>query len=243
MPIRPATYHDLYPASKALTAAFKDESFHGPFLHPRRHEYPNDMYLYFLRRLRVYYAKTIDNGQLLVSFQTNAEGTEECITGFAYWDRKTAKPRSSLYGRIAIKAAEWYNYAESLIYPNRAVDQAVLNAIEGMGPFIGHHWTGSRTENWYLDLMAVDPSKQKQGYGREMVRWGFDRAREEGVGCSVVSAEGKERFYQACGYDVGCGRVSDYGGEANPVHSVAGGAIFFWDNGIEPVGVKKYGEA
>ena len=242
MPIRPAKYHDLDPAAKVLAAAFKDEALFGAVLHPQRDKYPDSMYLYFLRKLRVEYTKGSNGRQMLVSYQASADGQEECVTGIGYWVRMTAKPETNLYSNAAVKAAEWYNYVESFVYPDRALDTSKANILQQSKPFCQHHWTGTRAEGWYLDLLGIDPFKQKRGYGRELVLWGFDRAREEGVGCSVLSSAGSEPFYQSCGFDVLAGTCSDHGGDANPLRDVAGGAILFWDNGIEPVGVKKYGE-
>ena len=112
-----------------------------------------------------------------------------------------------------------------------------------MEPYTEHYFTGTRAETWYLAAIGVDPTHEKRGYGRELVKYGFDRAKEEDVGCSVICADGKENFYQACGFDVVVGYVSDEGGEENPARNISGGQIRFWDNGREPEGIKKYGEA
>ena len=75
------------------------------------------------------------------------------------------------------------------------------------------------------------------------MKYGFDRAKEEGVGCSVISSAGRENFYRACGYDVNVGRAGDFGGEKNPLHNVEGGAVLFWDNGRSLEGVESYVES
>ena len=115
--------------------------------------------------------------------------------------------------------------------------------MEQVEPFQKHHWSGTRAESWYLAILCVDPACGKRGYGRQLVNYGFDRAKKESVGCSVISAEGKENFYQACGFDVHVGMAKDAGGDENPLKDVPGGSIFFWDNGIKPECIKSYGKA
>lgn len=242
MPPRKVTYADILPASKLLAKAFETEELFGEYIHVNRAQYPDDLYLWFLWQLRTDYFRGPDNVMLL-TYQADADGKEECITGFAQWIRKRAHPpKLSWYNQAMLKAVEAYNYSESLICPDRAADPTRIDVLQRADPFTKHHWTGTRAENWFLSLLGVDPAHEKKGYGREMVKWGFERAREEGLGCSVISAVGKERFYRACGYDVEVGTATDEGGDANPLKDVAGGTIHFWDNGKKPEGIKKYGE-
>ena len=93
-----------------------------------------------------------------------------------------------------------------------------------------------------LLLLGVSPDHEKQGYGRELVKYGFDMAKDDGFVVGVISAAGKERFYRSCGFDVEDGRISDEGGDENPLKDIPGGTIFFWDNGKMPEGIMKYGE-
>ncbi|KAK4504752.1 hypothetical protein PRZ48_002714 [Zasmidium cellare] len=237
---RPATYADLVPAAKCLARAFKDEPMHGDVLHPHRKEYPDDMYLFFLHNLRIQYVSGPDV-HLHVSTTTDSTG-KEVITGLSQWRRLRAKPHQSLYTATMVKAMQRYNSLESLIYPNRALDPSKVSILGEMWPFMAHHWTGTRAEVWDLSTLGVDPAYSKQGIGRELVKWGFEQAKREGVGCSVISSEGNERFYERCGFDVVVGTAGEFGGEANPGREIAGGTIHFWDNGVEPKGVKKYGE-
>lgn len=89
-------------------------------------------------------------------------------------------------------------------------------------------WTGQRAESWYLECLAVHPSFQGRGQGRALVAWGLEQARREGVAASVIAADGRERFYKKCGFDVG--PVARSGeGEGNPLREVPGGLVFFRD--------------
>lgn len=136
-----------------------------------------------------------------------------------------------------------YNYLESFVYPDRAADPSRLNALQGIERYTGHHWSGTRAETWYIALLATDPAYRKQGYGRELVKYGFDRAREEGMGCSVVGSEGSYKFYETCGFDVMAGFATDELPEDSPIKNLGGGQIRFWDGGKKPEGIKRYGEA
>lgn len=243
MPVRLATYSDLLPASKFLAKAFRDEDLFGVYMHPKRTEYPDDMYLQFLNKLRIGWASGPSN-HFLVSFKKDANG-QEILTGIARWQRMSAANATpSLYTIASLNAMKAYIYLESFIYPNRAVDPTRVSILARVAPYIEHFWTGTRSEVWNLDFLGVDPDQGRQGFGRELVAWGFEQARKEGVGCSVIASDGKERFYQNCGFDVVVGTVRDFGGDANPIKrdGIKGGTILFWDNGIEPSGLKEYGE-
>lgn len=243
MPIRPAVYSDLLPASKFLARAFQDEDLFGIYMHPKRNQYPDDMYLHFLNKLRIGWASGPSN-HFLVSYKTDSTG-QEILTGIARWQRlSAANGTPSLYTKTSLNAMKAYIYLESFLYPNRAVDPSRTGILGPVGPFIGHFWTGSRSEVWDLDFLGVDPDHGRQGFGRELVAWGFEQARRDGVGCSVIASDGKERFYQSCGFDKVVGTVRDFGGERNPMvtEGIKGGTILFWDAGRDLSGVKEYGE-
>lgn len=131
-------------------------------------------------------------------------------------------------GRLAKPTATACAKLSSYVYRNRAADPANEFIIERSYPFLGHIWTGSRSESWYLEALGVHPDYQSQGHGRALVAWGIDQAEKEGVACSVISAWGKETFYRNCGFDKeDCGHAGQ--GDGNPLADVKGGIIFFKD--------------
>lgn len=111
------------------------------------------------------------------------------------------------------------------IWPNRAADPAEEDVMERVMPLVADSWAGDRAESWYLELLAVHPDYQGKGVGRMIVRWGLDRADEEGVCASVISTTGKEPFYQKCGFHLEDGRVGR--GAGNPLAWYAGGRMFW----------------
>ncbi|KAK5676808.1 hypothetical protein LTS10_010572 [Elasticomyces elasticus] len=230
MPIRPLTYADIPPISRILAAAFKETAITGQFCHPYREQYPEGMYLLFLRHLREQYMKTSPENILLVSYTTDINSQKTVITGFAHWYRKRLSPLPRSWpAYLGIKAVETYNYVESLIYPNRALDPGRFAALRGIEPFISHHWSGSRADIWHLELLAVVPEFGGRGIGGELIAWGFEKAQSEGLGCSVSAAVGTERFYRKNGFVIEAGNVKDEGGEANPFvrFGLVGGTVMF----------------
>ena len=128
----------------------------------------------------------------------------------------------------------------TFLSPNRAVSLEHELIIERSYDYVDHIWTGERSESWYLECLAVHPEYQKRGHGRALVKWGLEQARKEGIACSVIAADGKEKFYQACGFDVGpVGRAGE--GEGNPTREVAGGLMFFKDKEGLVLPVREFG--
>lgn len=120
------------------------------------------------------------------------------------------------------------NRIVSTIWPNRAADPAKHDLESHMYSFVRQIWSGPRANCWDLACLAVVARHRKRGYGRQLVGWGLEQAEREGVVASVLSADGKEAFYQRCGYGPVVGRATD--GEGNRLAGrIRGGAIMFRD--------------
>ena len=127
------------------------------------------------------------------------------------------KPLTVLRNRIAC-----------FVRPNRAADPAMSNAGAVISSLIGHHWSGPRSTGWYLSMLAVKPAHQGQGYGRNLVSWGIERAQQQRVPASVISGVRKDDFYRRCGFNIVVGNSTE--GEGNPLKNINdGGTIFFRD--------------
>ena len=165
----------------------------------------------------------------------------EVVTGVAHWSRMgggggARRESSTPHARLApwdprnvlLPLARGYAALASWWRPNRAADPAKEDIIERSYSFLDHIWTGERAQSWYLESLGVRPEYQNRGLGRKLVQWGLDQAEREGVSASVIAADGKERFYQLCGFDVEpVGRSGE--GENNPLADVPGGLVFFRD--------------
>ncbi|KAH0285564.1 hypothetical protein M436DRAFT_37431 [Aureobasidium namibiae CBS 147.97] len=228
MPIRPANFADLLPAAHVCAKAFFDEDLFGQRIHPHRSAFPGDMYLFFLRQLRTDFFD--GHTRIIVSHLKDNPAT---ITGVAVWTRKgpggarlSASQSWSAWftGRFIIPI---YNSLSTLFHPNRAADPSQLDVLERAGPFTEHYWkVPERLENWYLALLGTGPEYQGHGFGKELLKWGIERAEEEGICVSLVSANNKDGFYKRYGVDQEVGWASE-GGEDNPLHDIAGGMILF----------------
>lgn len=169
--------------------------------------------------------------------------SEERVVGVAHWSRAADVPRTHALSNYACGMAlprwsplrllqplvklYWSFLTRFNIRPNRAADAEQEDVVERSYGFLDHVWTPANCRDpvWYLESLAVTPEYQSCGIGRELVRWGLDKAEQEGICCSVVSAMGKERFYQRCGFDVGPVGWSGEG-EGNPLQNVSGGLIY-----------------
>ncbi|KAK6429328.1 hypothetical protein LTR95_014525 [Oleoguttula sp. CCFEE 5521] len=248
MPFREATYADILPASHILARAFKDDGFMGRYLHPHLDKYPCDLQKRYVRSLRAQWASMSSEEKLFVSYKPTPDGMgEECLTGVAGWTRRRAVAKPAGWSTYAWKTAVSYvNMVDEYFNPDRAADPENHKIFEKLSPYNKHHWTGSRAEVWYLNVIGVDPAFEGQGIGRELVAWGFEQAKQDGVGTSCIAASGRDDFYRRCGFDVQDGISGDAGPDEElrkEVRSIGGGMVHFWDGGKQPVGVKKYGEA
>lgn len=117
--------------------------------------------------------------------------------------------------------------AHAWIWPDRASDPKDEDIVERAYPVFHSAWSGNRAESWYLAALAVRPDFQGKNVGRKLVQWGLERAQEDGVCASVISADGTEGFYRKCGFDEQHGSAKQ--GEGNPL-ALAGirGADMFW---------------
>jgi GNAT superfamily N-acetyltransferase len=81
----------------------------------------------------------------------------------------------------------------------------------------------------------VHPDYHGRGYGRKLVEQGLEVSRNDGTGnlpACVIAADGKEVFYQKCGFGNLVGWVSrtfDDKGRDNPLrlNGVSGGAVLW----------------
>ncbi|OAP58666.1 hypothetical protein AYL99_07756 [Fonsecaea erecta] len=234
--IRRARFSDLSAAARVCSLAFDDDVLFGRLIHPYRKSYPGDVDKYWYRRFVVDWWDP--SHVFLVATVTAEDGWGEVVTGVAHWSRIAPSwkenykagwgyawwdPRRLFQpiARLAVGILSWLS-------PNHAASPTDENIIERSYNYLDHIWTGPRSESWYLECLAVDPKYQNQGQGRALVMTCLWQAQKEGIACSVIAADGKERFYQACGFDIGpVGRSGE--GEGNPLRDVPGGLVFFKD--------------
>ncbi|KAM5497979.1 hypothetical protein McanMca71_006604 [Microsporum canis] len=244
MPIRLARYSDLEAISSALAEGFHEEEVMGPLLHPYRQEYPVDYLNYWRRKCLekwwnysyVFIVSFIEQDQKPDEREDgrpddrsdDKSSVREVITGVAQWHRMGPgweaiwKPLGRWDPRLLISSLISIYHDYFLEYLPTGLLPGLLSlrrrALYASPPH--------RQVNWSLSCLAVRPKYQRLGHGRELVAWGLDRAREEGIAASVLAAKGKDTFYRRCGFTELAGWATD--GEGNPLKGVVeGGAVMF----------------
>jgi GNAT superfamily N-acetyltransferase len=110
-------------------------------------------------------------------------------------------------------------------------------------PFTAEFYRAThRRTHWALEFLAVHPVYQGEGRGRELVQVGMstiagrcgaakERDDNDRLPVSVIAAEGKEGFYQKCGFNelVGWVSESEPDGQENPLkaHGIGGCAVLW----------------
>ncbi|KAL6703366.1 hypothetical protein ACN47E_009708 [Coniothyrium glycines] len=218
--IRRATPADE-PALAALsTIAWFNECLFGDTIHPNRHEYPDDVQIFWHQAMRKHFYCNTE----VILVATTTEEEQEKIVALAIWQRQGDD------AGVKQVQEEWSNPGPNAFPPlssenNRALNPSKRTILEDAFPYFAHYWDGERRNNWYLSLCGTHPDYQGRGYGRQLVLWGLDRAREENVHASVVASEGNSPFYLRCGYDEVIANVTK--GEGNPLNGVSGGDLLF----------------
>jgi GNAT superfamily N-acetyltransferase len=227
MYLRPATPQDEPAIAAVCAAAFFDEPLFGQYIHPLRHQYPDDVQIFWHERVRKFFQEP--RNKLIVA-TVNEDGTEK-IVGMAVWQRQGDDA-----GAHKIMQ-EWQDpgpnaFAALPSTNNRAIDPSRQTILWDASPFFKHHWQGTtyglpRENNWYLNLCCIHPGYQKRGVGQLLVRWGLGLAAAENVHASVTTSHANEHFYLRCGFDEIVGTCSE--GEANPMRlaGIPGGEILW----------------
>ncbi|KAF2732924.1 hypothetical protein EJ04DRAFT_513568 [Polyplosphaeria fusca] len=234
MPIREANFFEIPAIGSICSAAFFEEDLFGRTMHPHRHKYPEDFTFFWQGMVRKNW--TDWRKRMLVACTKDEMTGKEKLVGMAIWHRQGEggkKMELASYDprKLITPLAKQANTLTSHLYPNRAADLANLDILERGFPFCMHHWASkpdepfSRSENWYLSLLAVHPDHQGEGFGRELVEWGIKEADNEGVCASVMSSYGTDPFYLKHGFDEVIGDATE--GDGNPLKGVKGGSILF----------------
>lgn len=225
MPIRPATFSDLVPTARILAAAFHDDELLGVIIHPWRTQYPNDMYLFFIQAMRQTFYAGPDHVHLVAYDKENGK---QRLTGYAHWIRKRSEPRKqTLYQTFMTGIMSIYNYVESWLKPNRAIDASKTGLLDETDPVLQKLLVEGREECWYLSLLGVDPTIHRSGQGRQLVSYGLEQAEKEEIAAGLVASSPAEGFYRRLGFNVDLGLIGEVKGLANPFVDVEGGRVMF----------------
>jgi GNAT superfamily N-acetyltransferase len=202
MPIRFATPQDE-PAIAALCAvAFFEEGLFGEYIHPYRHQYPDDSKIFW--HLHTRKAFRDDAGAQKV-MQEHVAPSDDAFVPLPSTNNLAIEPSRAT---ILQDTAPFFKHHW----------EGITNGLP-------------RASNWYLDLLCVSPAYQKRGLGQPLVRWGLERARAEHVHASTTSSFKNETFYLRCGFDEIVGNCGDGEGNPMRAAGIKGGDILWkWAN-------------
>jgi hypothetical protein len=115
MPIRPATPTDEPAMASLLAKSFFDESLFGPVIHPYRHQYPDDVKIFWSERLRK--AWPTRNKRFLVAVTT--ELGMERVVGVAVWQRQGDDEGSRKVEESWEDVGEWFRHTDEFTVADR----------------------------------------------------------------------------------------------------------------------------
>ncbi|KAL7269871.1 hypothetical protein RUND412_007447 [Rhizina undulata] len=227
--LREATLQDVNRIADIGTAAFKDDALHIA-LHPGIREHlPAYRYSYHLQRVRRYILRP--RMRTIVAIADDGE-----IAGYAAWERhgddggaeKVEREKENLLLRIERCIVNYTDRIYSHLYPNPSVDPVTLAEFHAvMEKEEKHFWSSPERKNrWHAAVLGVYPKYQRKGVGGHLLRYGLEKALEDGVGAGLESSTAGEGLYLKSGFAL-VGRLSDISDKAE----FSAGVMFCEDPG------------
>lgn len=93
----------------------------------------------------------------------------------------------------------WESRYHAIVSPDRSVDlerldQYLRASAVDCFPFDAH------PELWYLSTLAVDPTQQRRGIGRQLVQWGLQHAQREQIPVGLEPSAKGVGLYESLGF-------------------------------------------
>ncbi|KAK5109969.1 hypothetical protein LTR62_006336 [Meristemomyces frigidus] len=215
MPVRFATKDDVGTMARISSEAFWDDELFGEVIHPYRDQHPDGPRLYWLALIRKGWQDPAN------TFLVSTTGDEKNkVAAWAQWTRKGRKETAADEDSMR-KQVEW-----PALPPNEAAHPERITYLERSYDHISHQWTGAREQAYDIAILATLPSHQGEGHGKALMQWGIQRATSEQVPISVISALGKDGFYNKLGFTIPAGNAQD--GEGNPLAGLVEGGNIWW---------------
>jgi GNAT superfamily N-acetyltransferase len=221
--IREATLDDAPQMAEVFAKGFINDDVFGRFMHPHRREYPDDWLQHWTRDMRHH---IIDpSGRCFV--RTDEAGA---VRGCVLMRRlgsggQVLVAKETLVHATERKICEAQDRASGLVWEDKSADKEAMAAFDENWDDIKHHFTGSRTECWLIELLCIHPDVQKGGYGRAMINKAIEVCKGERspTPLAVITSEIGDAFYEKMGFqEIGRANV---GGLA----SVRGGPIRIYE--------------
>jgi GNAT superfamily N-acetyltransferase len=225
--VRLATLKDIPQMAKVFADGFIDNDVFGRFMHPKRHDYPDDWLQYWNRDLTTHllnpaarcYVRVDDKGQVggCMMMARIGQGSHALAVSESYSHQLQRQLHATRH------------YVESMIWPCKSADHDAIAAFEQNHEHTEHYFTGDHAECWMIELLCIHPDAQKKGYGFDLVRTAIELCKEENpaVPLCVIASDVGDAFYEKYGFrEVGRANVG-------ALEGVKGGSLKFYEEHLK----------
>ncbi|KAJ6438236.1 acetyltransferase, GNAT family [Purpureocillium lavendulum] len=218
--VRTATHDDVEALCDVYLSAFRDEIFSRqvfPRDSPTAREYWRRAFAEELQEPDATFLVAVEqppsspattSASSVVAAEASAPRGEGVILGFVKWVAPAAPP---------------HDFSEDG-YPADGLPDVAALYYKRL--FEGHRRAMGDVSHWYLDMIGVRPEAMGRGAARQLMGWGFERARQDGRPCFVESTGDAQAFYHRFGFrELDRMSVDTPQGEAVVVLLVASGLV------------------
>jgi GNAT superfamily N-acetyltransferase len=222
--VREAAFAELGQMADVVSKGFLDDDVFGRFMHPKRREFPNDWYFFWVKEIRT---RLVDPSHLIFVRPDAASGKVAafCVMkriGESEDKRATSESLAEKGRRLIVQGQnQWSNWT----WTDRTADPEAIAKFDSNWDDIAHYFTGPRKECWMIDILCVHPEFQKKGFGRDLILNAIEvcRSEEPMVPLAVIASEIGDGFYEKQGFqEAGRANVGDLSG-------VNGGSLKFYE--------------
>lgn len=207
--VRHARVSDVAGLSTVMAAVYFDSPL-TTFLHPKRHEYPEDLLRSWQRMIRI---RLFDPRRVsLVATTLDDTSPVAFIQLYRYGDDTAAQRLVSSQRSIWNTAQSWYYYLKTQIedyfWPDRAGDPVAIKEFaksceEDEFQYWGELEMEARYgDRWHVNSIVVSPEYQRRRLGKHLMDLVLRRAEEEKVVVSLAASTDGEQLYSHMGFEV-----------------------------------------
>lgn len=176
--MRVATKADAAALTEVYLDSFTDEIF-------SRQVYPRDAQSSYTYWFNAMSEELNEPDATFLVVTEPAEGDKpEYIVGFLKWASPDAPVHEGDDGQD--------------IYPKEGLPETAVEFYTKVAAY--HRKLLGTTRHWYLDMMGVRRAYTGKGGARQMVEWGLEKAKQDGVPCFTEATGQAKTFYERFGF-------------------------------------------